>query len=75
MAVAHELGEPALEMLVLVAQHLHLPLLQRDRGLAVRVREADRREQLGVPREEFGIGEQVVGDFAIVHVAGAFSYQ
>ncbi len=57
-------------MLVLVAQHFHLPFLQRHRGFAVRVRKPDRREHFRVFGEEFGVGEQIFGDFAIVHGFG-----
>ena len=48
--------------LILLAQHLHLPLLQRHRALAVRAGELDRGEQLGVALEEAGAVGQVVGD-------------
>ncbi len=70
VTVTQQLGQTPFEMLVLVAQHFHLPLLQRHRGFAVRVREPDGREHFRVVGEEFGVGEQVVGDFAIVHGFG-----
>jgi hypothetical protein len=68
--VAQQFGEAPFEMLVLLAQHFHLPFLQRDRGFAVRIRELDGREHFRVFGEEFGVGEQVFSDFAIVHGFG-----
>jgi hypothetical protein len=70
VTVAQQLGKTPFEQLVLVAQHFHLPLLQRHRGFAVRIAEPDRGQQFGVLGEEIGIGEQIVGDFAIVHGLG-----
>ena len=62
LAVADHLDDPVLEALDLLAQHFHLPLLQRHRALAVRAGQLDRREQLGMALEEAGRVGQVVGD-------------
>ena len=65
LAVADHLDDLPLEALDLVAQHFHLPLLQRHRALAVRAGQLDRAEQLGVALEEAGAGGQVVGDVGL----------
>jgi hypothetical protein len=68
--VAQQFGEPAFELLVLVAQHFHLAFLQRHRRLPVRIRKPDGAEQFSVLGEEIGVVEQIIGDFAFVHGFG-----
>ena len=71
MPVAQQFGETPLEMLVLVAQHFHLPFLQRHRRLCRAGSKAGCvREHFRVFGEKIGVGEQVFGDFAIVHGFG-----
>jgi hypothetical protein len=66
-AEAHELGELRFERLGLVAQSEDLPLGQRDRAPAVRVRHVDRLEQLGMLVEELRVRAQVLCDVVRAH--------
>ena len=65
LAVPDHLDDLALEALDLVAQHFHLPLLQRDGALAVRAGQLDAAEQLGVALEEARARGQEVGDIGL----------
>ena len=62
LAVADHLDDLLLQALMLLAQHLHLPLLQRHRALAVRAGQLHGGQQLGMALEEAGRVHQVVGD-------------
>src|SRR5215472_11699158 len=58
----YELGELPLELRLLLAQHLDLPLDQRDGRAAARMRQLQSREQSLVALEELGMALQVSGD-------------
>jgi hypothetical protein len=58
----NELGELALERAGLLAQPEHLPVGERDRLAAVRIRHVDPRQQIGVLLEEDRVLLQVAGD-------------
>jgi hypothetical protein len=61
-AVADELGEPGLELAVLLAELHELPLGDRYRMALVRMRDLDLGQPVRVLFEEFGMVPQVFGD-------------
>jgi hypothetical protein len=62
LAVADHLDDAHLQALDALAQHLHLPLLQRDGPLPVRAGERDAGHELGVALEEGRVVGQVLRD-------------
>ena len=65
LPMADHLDDLAFEAADLVAQHLHLPLLQRHRPLAVRAGELHAAQQLGVALEEARRVGQVIGNVGL----------
>ena len=66
-AVADQLAHPAFELGVLFAQRDDLPLGDRDRVPAVRMRHEDLGEEVGVIGEELRALLQVLGDGRGIH--------
>ena len=65
LAVPDHLDQLLLETLDLVAQHFHLPLLQRHRAMAVRAGQLHGSQQLGMALEEARAVGEVVRDVGL----------